>query len=49
MGDDDLIVVITSYGIPTKFNDDNVYHNNNYEALLVPRIDVYELKNEKIE
>lgn len=49
MEDDDLIVLITSYGASPKFSEDNVYHHDNYEALLVPRIDVYELKNEKAE
>lgn len=46
MGEDDLIIVITSYGASPRFSDDGLYHQEEYNAILVPKIDVYKLASD---
>lgn len=47
MEDNDLYVVITSYGTSSKFRDEEEYHPEFYNSLLVPNIDIVKISDEK--
>lgn len=47
MEEDDIYVVITSYGASPKFKDETMYHSDKYESLLIPSIDIFKLSKDE--